>query len=558
MLGDRTVSNLELLYDLVYVAVIGQASHTLAQHLTARGIAEFAIVFGMVWIAWINGSLYVELHGRQDGRTRLFVFVQMAILALLAVFTGGATTDDGAAFAITYALFLAVVAWLWLSVRRRDRPEFLAITGAWLVLMAVSIVVVVASALLPSDPRLAVWAAYVIAWLVGMKLLGARSRMFEFGARPTDSMVERFGLFTIIVLGELVIGVVVGLSAAEQDALTIATGLIALAIGFGFWWMYFDIVGRPHAAAGRRGRGDVDHRPLPDHAGDRRFRRRNGVANRARRRSDGAARDGLAAVRGGRRWTGRADPHSDRARGRAAAAGRVPPRRVGHGGRGGRRARGRLAESRTVAARAPPRADSRDPLGGGAGRVPAGRRLGGGGRALTRRKPARTTPGRLTRRLYAVAMTHPTPYAAELEAERVGWYEMTELVRSLTPDECLVPGYYRDPDWTVRDAVAHLGTWLAEAAGQLERLIAGTYEGHDVDIDALNAVFLAAMQGQPWDVAWVQANAGRSRMLQVLAELREPSDEAAWWIRKAGRDHYGQHLPRLREWVAELIARRTT
>jgi len=90
------------------------------------------------------------------------------------------------------------------------------------------------------------------------------------------------------------------------------------------------------------------------------------------------------------------------------------------------------------------------------------------------------------------------------------------------------------------------------------RLIAGTYEGHDVDIDGLNARFLAAMQGQPWEVAWVQANAGRSRMLQVLVELREPSDEAAWWIRKSGCDHYAEHLPRLREWVAELLARRTT
>lgn len=54
-------------------------------------------------------------------------------------------------------------------------------------------------------------------------------------------------------------------------------------------------------------------------------------------------------------------------------------------------------------------------------------------------------------------------YAAELEAERSGWYELTSLVRSLTPDECLAPGYYRQPDWTVRDVVAHLGTWLAEA-----------------------------------------------------------------------------------------------
>ena len=150
----------------------------------------------------------------------------------------------------------------------------------------------------------------------------------------------------------------------------------------------------------------------------------------------------------------------------------------------------------------------------------------------------------------------PTHDVAIEETERERWYEMSELVRSLSSTECLVPGYYRDPDWTVRDVVAHLGTWLAEAAGQFERIIAGTYEGHDVDIDALNAVFLAAMQGQPWEVAWVQANAGRTRMLQVWAELREPSDEAAWWIRKAGRDHYGQHLPRLREWVAELRRRR--
>jgi low temperature requirement protein LtrA len=243
-LQDRSVSNLELLYDLVYVAVIGQASHALAAHLTARGVIEFAIVFGMIWLAWVNGSLYVELHGRQDGRTRFFVFVQMAILVLLAVFTGGAATDDGRAFAVTYAAFLTVNAWLWLSVRRRDRPEFMAVTGAWLVLMAISIVVVLASAFLPPDTRLVVWAGYVVAWLIGIKVLGARSRMFEFGVRPTDSMVERFGLFTIIVLGEVVIGVVAGLTAAEQDPLTIATGLIALVVGFGFWWMYFDVVGR--------------------------------------------------------------------------------------------------------------------------------------------------------------------------------------------------------------------------------------------------------------------------------------------------------------------------
>ncbi len=153
-------------------------------------------------------------------------------------------------------------------------------------------------------------------------------------------------------------------------------------------------------------------------------------------------------------------------------------------------------------------------------------------------------------------MLRDHPFAAEIEAERRGWYEVADLVRSLTPAECLEPGYYHDPDWTVRDVVAHLGTWLAEAEVQLEQINAGTYEGHDVDIDGLNEEFLVAMHDQPWDVAWVQANAARTRMVQVWFEIGDPSEEAAWWIRKSGGDHYAEHVGRLREWVDQLRRRR--
>jgi hypothetical protein len=148
------------------------------------------------------------------------------------------------------------------------------------------------------------------------------------------------------------------------------------------------------------------------------------------------------------------------------------------------------------------------------------------------------------------------PYLADLEAERVGWYALSDLVRSIETDERLVPGYYRDAGWSVRDLVGHIGTWLAEAAVQFERIQAGTYEGHDIDIDALNATFLDAMRDQPWDVAWIQANAGRTRMRQAWTELREPSVEADWWIRKSAVDHYDEHLGRLEGWVEELKAAR--
>jgi Mycothiol maleylpyruvate isomerase N-terminal domain len=144
------------------------------------------------------------------------------------------------------------------------------------------------------------------------------------------------------------------------------------------------------------------------------------------------------------------------------------------------------------------------------------------------------------------------PFDAEIEAERSGWYELLALVHSLDPGEIVRPGYYRDPDWSVADLVAHLGTWLAEAGIQLERIGAGTYRPPDLDIDALNAEFLTAMRGQPWKVVLTQAQASRYRMLEVWYALPSRTDAAAWWVAKAGAEHYREHLGRLRSWVSAL------
>ena len=243
--AERNVSFLELFYDLVYVVVISQAAHHLAGHASLRGYVEFAVIFGVIWIAWVNGTLYYELHGREDGRTRTYVFIQMGILALLAVFTGDAAGASGMAFALVYACFLVVMAWLWYTVRRQDRPEFMAITAQFLAAMAVSIVVIVASAFLPDDARLLAWAAFVMGWVALELYVGWRStRGRPTSIVPTESMVERFGLLVIIVLGEVVVGVVDGLSAVAYDPLSLGTGMVALVVGFGLWWVFFDFAGQ--------------------------------------------------------------------------------------------------------------------------------------------------------------------------------------------------------------------------------------------------------------------------------------------------------------------------
>jgi low temperature requirement protein LtrA len=184
------------------------------------------------------------------------------------VFTTKAADSTGSQFAIVYAAFLAVMTWQWWRVReldRRDRPEYLSITFYYVVAMVISTVIVAATAILPRDPRLVVWAVFAIAWVIHIEIAGrVRTGGISSAILPTDSLVERFGLFVIIVLGEVILGVVTGLSAAEPDALTIVTGMLALVIGLGLWWIYFDLVGRrlPRSARGSIAAWMLSHLPI--------------------------------------------------------------------------------------------------------------------------------------------------------------------------------------------------------------------------------------------------------------------------------------------------------
>jgi hypothetical protein len=135
--------------------------------------------------------------------------------------------------------------------------------------MGVSVAVIGASAFLAATPRLLVWAGVGVAWIVGI-VLAARSSRVGLGLAPTDSLVERFGLFIIIVLGEVVLGVVAGLSVVERDARTVITGMLALWVGFGLWWIYFDLVGRrlPRADGGALASWVMSHLPVALAIGD--------------------------------------------------------------------------------------------------------------------------------------------------------------------------------------------------------------------------------------------------------------------------------------------------
>lgn len=147
----------------------------------------------------------------------------------------------------------------------------------------------------------------------------------------------------------------------------------------------------------------------------------------------------------------------------------------------------------------------------------------------------------------------PTVDPRDLADEADAWRRLHHVVARITPDIAYLPGYFEE-GWTAKDAVAHIGTWMAEGAQVLRQIAAGTYREGELDVDAANARFLAVMRDVPLDTVHIQLTAAHAQLLRAWRELSEITPAAEFWVRKAGPDHVMEHLPRLEEWVDQVLA----
>jgi len=142
----------------------------------------------------------------------------------------------------------------------------------------------------------------------------------------------------------------------------------------------------------------------------------------------------------------------------------------------------------------------------------------------------------------------------ELPGEAESWHRLHAVIDRITPEMAAVPGYFEE-GWTAKDAVGHIGTWMAQGAQMLRRIAAGTYRDNEIDVDAENERFLAAMRDVPLDTVHLQVAAAHGELLSAWAQLAQVTPAAAYWVRKAGPEHVEEHLPRLEAWVEELERR---
>jgi low temperature requirement protein LtrA len=224
----RRVDWLELFFDLVFVVIVKQLTDVLHGEPRPPDFAKVVLLFSLVWLAWLNVTTFVNLSGDRSIDRRIPVLVSMAGVALIAVSIPEATGSAALLFVIGYSVARIALWPLWTKVNRgTDRgPIHAAIYGPGFAALWL------ASILVPEHVRPWVWVGLVVAELA-FTAPGVVSVRFA-----ASHLVERVGLFIMIVLGESVVELIFAVNM-HQSALAWVVSAGAFLLICAIWWHYY-------------------------------------------------------------------------------------------------------------------------------------------------------------------------------------------------------------------------------------------------------------------------------------------------------------------------------
>lgn len=240
----RAATPLDLFFDLVFVVAIARAAgslhHALAGGHVAEGVLGYAMVFFAIWWAWMNYTWFASAYDTDDLPYRLATFVQITGSLILA--TGIPRAFDAHDFSIVtfgYVVMRLALVGQWLRAARSD-PERRACALRYAMGVSACQLGWVALLFVPWASALPGFLALVVAELL-VPVWAERAAATTW---HSGHIAERYGLFTIIVLGESVLAASIAIQSAIEagemlgDLAAIIGG--GLLIVFSMWWLYFD------------------------------------------------------------------------------------------------------------------------------------------------------------------------------------------------------------------------------------------------------------------------------------------------------------------------------
>lgn len=242
--GHRAATWLELFFDLCFVIAVAAIAASLHDDPTGDGAIRAMAALVPVWWAWMGFTWYATAFDNDDVVYRLAFLAAMLGTIAMAASVIDAVEGHPEGFVLAYVAVRSVLVGLFVRAWRAPASRTV-FTQRYVAGNTFGVLLWLASLAVPPATAPALWTAAILVELAtpilavrGITGAGSRTRTFDAG-----HIRERYGLFTLIVLGESLLSVAVGTAGTEWRVPAVVAGVAGFVAAAAVWWLYFDRVG---------------------------------------------------------------------------------------------------------------------------------------------------------------------------------------------------------------------------------------------------------------------------------------------------------------------------
>jgi len=209
---ERHATWLELFYDLVFVVTVSQLSHYLFHEISLSNFFGFLFLFIPVWWSWIGTAFFATRFYSDDIGHRLLLLLQMGGASAMAVNISGAFSNTFSGFALSYAFMRLILVIEYVRVFRTIKSSDSAnpLVKRYIIGFSIAAIIWLISAFVPfTEIRFVLW---TIGLTIDFATPNIAGKLHSKVAPHISHLPERMGLFTLIVLGESIVGIVTGMN----------------------------------------------------------------------------------------------------------------------------------------------------------------------------------------------------------------------------------------------------------------------------------------------------------------------------------------------------------
>ncbi len=188
---------------------------------------------------WASHTFYADRYDTDDLVYRLLAAAQMVAVVVMAASLADGPSESSVVFAGAYAAGRLALLAMYARVYRHV-VETRTLVRGYLMGFGLGAVFWTSSVFFDEPARYVLWAVALTIDLMTPWVMRKEQAKVPL---DTSHFPERFGLFTILVLGESIAAVAVGLQHHEWDVASTTTAALGVGVATALWWLYFENTG---------------------------------------------------------------------------------------------------------------------------------------------------------------------------------------------------------------------------------------------------------------------------------------------------------------------------